>query len=65
MQRVAVSRFEYKLDLYPIRWAIGESHKNIGVDGEKLRGRKDLQAGDLRAQNAALQDVLNGIKNQR
>lgn len=47
------------------RWAIGQSQKNIGVDGEKLRGRKDLDVGDVKAQNAALQAVLDKARNQR
>mmetsp|Transcript_4447 Transcript_4447/g.5806 ORF Transcript_4447/g.5806 Transcript_4447/m.5806 type:complete len:98 (-) Transcript_4447:227-520(-) len=35
-----------------------QSHKNIGINGEKLRQRRDLAHPGTRAQNEALDKVL-------
>lgn len=39
-------------------WAIEQSHKNIGLNGEKLRKRNDLSHSNTAAQNAGLGRVL-------
>lgn len=41
-----------------MNWAIGQSEKNIGVNGEKLRSRRDLQHSGTALQNAALGELL-------
>mmetsp|Transcript_9892 Transcript_9892/g.25145 ORF Transcript_9892/g.25145 Transcript_9892/m.25145 type:complete len:96 (+) Transcript_9892:23-310(+) len=63
-------RFFYPIPIvvggyYVMQWAIHRSHENIGVDGEKLRDRKDLRVGDVAGQNAALRAMLDDIKSQR
>jgi len=42
-------------------WAIDQSRKNIGENGEKLRSRRDLVHGNTAKQNEGLGKVLEKV----
>lgn len=43
---------------FVMNWAIAQSEKNIGVNGEKLRNRRDLCHENIAKQNAGLDKIL-------
>jgi hypothetical protein len=43
---------------FSMTWAIEQSHKNIGIRGEKLREMKDLNHNTVDCQNAVFDRVL-------
>ncbi len=47
---------------FVMNWAIEQSHKNIGVNGEKLRSRHDLENGNTAKQNEGLGRLLRSAE---
>jgi hypothetical protein len=43
---------------FVMTWALEQSEKNIGINGEKLRSRRDLDHSNTEKQNGLLKAVL-------
>ena len=50
---------------FVMSWAIEQSEKNIGVNGEKLRSRQDLGHSNIKKQNEGLDRVLRSAASKQ